>query len=269
MIYSQQYFSCLAPIRPCSRVAGTSDLARASYLLLSIIAFLSSFALYVSLQDVAPVQTPVILLSRSTSDFSVMRSVEIPSSWTSLSKADTTELPSSWAEHIPPSELTFLCDRVNPPTKLLEILQWSLERPSCHEQHVDKTGEHPAVTEQCPDDRTDSIPVSTPCPQYSDDVLISRLRSAGSKNDLVSVALCKLAALKAPRAAKRPAVSEPAPAAAPLTDECTSCFDDIPTCDLVRLSCSHYYCKPCLASLVLTAIQNESAYGHLLESHHS
>lgn len=195
-----------------------------------------------------------------------MRSVEIPSCWTSLTKADTTELPPSWTDYVPPSELTYLCNRVNPPPKLLEILQWSLERPTNVERCVNGTVEDTIVTEQFAEDRTDSIPASTSSHQVSNDAIASRLRSTGSKNDLVSATLSKIAALKAPKAVKRLA-TESAPAAAPSTEECTSCFDDIPTRDLVRLSCSHYYCKPCLASLVMNAIQNESAYKYLFESH--
>lgn len=42
--------------------------------------------------------------------------------------------------------------------------------------------------------------------------------------------------------------------------ECTSCFDEFPKIDTAKLACAHSYCKPCLATLVTTAIQNESSF---------
>lgn len=42
--------------------------------------------------------------------------------------------------------------------------------------------------------------------------------------------------------------------------ECTSCFDEFTQSDTAKLSCTHSYCKPCLTTLVTTALQNESSF---------
>ncbi|KIW37409.1 uncharacterized protein PV06_10451 [Exophiala oligosperma] len=42
--------------------------------------------------------------------------------------------------------------------------------------------------------------------------------------------------------------------------ECTSCFEEFPQAETAKLPCSHSYCKACLATLVMTALQNETNY---------
>lgn len=42
--------------------------------------------------------------------------------------------------------------------------------------------------------------------------------------------------------------------------ECISCFDEFPKPDLIKLSCSHDYCRACLREVVLTAVATESAF---------
>lgn len=42
--------------------------------------------------------------------------------------------------------------------------------------------------------------------------------------------------------------------------ECISCFDDFDRTELIRLSCSHDYCKACLKEVVLNAVSTESAF---------
>jgi hypothetical protein len=44
------------------------------------------------------------------------------------------------------------------------------------------------------------------------------------------------------------------------TAECTSCFEEFPEGHTIRVPCRHTYCKPCLTSLVITALQNEASY---------
>ena len=47
------------------------------------------------------------------------------------------------------------------------------------------------------------------------------------------------------------------PSVEPKTHECTSCFDDIPEKQAVKLPCRHSYCKTCFAQLISTSIQHE------------
>ena len=42
------------------------------------------------------------------------------------------------------------------------------------------------------------------------------------------------------------------------TEECASCFDDVPSKKAVGLDCQHSYCSPCFAQLVTTAMQHEN-----------
>lgn len=44
------------------------------------------------------------------------------------------------------------------------------------------------------------------------------------------------------------------------TDECISCFDDLPLNELVLLDCSHHYCKTCFVQLVTTSLGNGSQF---------
>jgi len=47
---------------------------------------------------------------------------------------------------------------------------------------------------------------------------------------------------------------------APRNGECISCFDECAKADLVRLACSHNYCKQCARELILNATKTESAF---------
>lgn len=44
------------------------------------------------------------------------------------------------------------------------------------------------------------------------------------------------------------------------TNECTSCFDDVPSKRAVLLSCRHSYCSECFSQLISTAIKSESTF---------
>ncbi|KAI4096744.1 MAG: hypothetical protein LQ344_000884 [Seirophora lacunosa] len=55
---------------------------------------------------------------------------------------------------------------------------------------------------------------------------------------------------------------EPAqdPAREPAMYECTSCFDDVPSKEAVKVPCQHRYCSSCLCQLIATAIQQEDQF---------
>ena len=42
--------------------------------------------------------------------------------------------------------------------------------------------------------------------------------------------------------------------------ECTSCFDDISSCETITVPCRHKYCAACFSQLIATAIQNENHF---------
>ncbi|KAL8957110.1 MAG: hypothetical protein Q9193_005532, partial [Seirophora villosa] len=50
------------------------------------------------------------------------------------------------------------------------------------------------------------------------------------------------------------------PAQEPATYECTSCFDDVPSKEAVKVPCQHRYCSSCLCQLIATAIQQEDQF---------
>lgn len=54
--------------------------------------------------------------------------------------------------------------------------------------------------------------------------------------------------------------SEETPQREPSTVECTSCFEDTSTNEAKKLPCSHAYCKPCLTTLITTALQTEASF---------
>ena len=59
-----------------------------------------------------------------------MRPLSVPSRWTSLCSTTAEEHPLSWHQWEVPSELLHVRPNLNVPAKLLEILQWSLQRTS-------------------------------------------------------------------------------------------------------------------------------------------
>ncbi|KIW15066.1 hypothetical protein PV08_07853 [Exophiala spinifera] len=42
--------------------------------------------------------------------------------------------------------------------------------------------------------------------------------------------------------------------------ECTGCFEEFRSAETTKLPCGHSYCKACLTTLIMTALQNESNY---------
>ncbi|KAL8946271.1 MAG: hypothetical protein Q9222_007310, partial [Ikaeria aurantiellina] len=86
------------------------------------------------------------------------------------------------------------------------------------------------------------------------DLFLSRRRLQKSREKL-SKAHGLFRSLRRPRTSSA-AEQEPEPA----TYECTSCFDDIPSSEAVRVPCLHYYCSACFSQLIATALQNEDQF---------
>lgn len=203
----------------------------------------------------------------------------IPSEWIAFRSSVLPVVQSNWIHHDAPSELSLLPDTLKLPPKLLEIINWSLQRPQATEPRqpsnileVAKPSpeEQPAplTSAQQPhhEDRLDTRSIRSDAQSgrsSSVERSIPRLRNL--KNDLVSMAVTKVTALKEKHEKDRAASTKTIQRHRSLvekatTGECTSCFDDLPISDLVKLSCTHNYCKPCLTTLILTALQNESAF---------
>ncbi|KIW69320.1 hypothetical protein PV04_05202 [Phialophora macrospora] len=61
---------------------------------------------------------------------------------------------------------------------------------------------------------------------------------------------------EAPAAANPPKAMEKSQS----TVECTSCFEETPGSESSKLLCNHSYCKPCLKTLITTALENEASF---------
>lgn len=154
------------------------------------------------------------------------------------------------------------------------ILQWSLRRTAQHSVEDTEPAEAPVA-------KTNTIVTNEGCPnsasqfeahdavqrRYDGETsTISSSTKARRANPLVSRLKQLRQDVASKMASKGPVV---APSAAPSTDaaeeahatgECISCFDDFSKADLVHLTCSHDYCKPCLHEVILTAMKTESAF---------
>jgi len=198
-----------------------------------------------------------------------------------------------WAQRKIPEELRVVQQEASIPDKLKEILAWSLVRRTqatpnpAHDAH----GKEPATTADTP--ASERHPTGSAAPIQADASVARAHRGRPSVSDsqsvhsdqrskrsssverkfprlrqlkagVVSSTLDLLATLKdkTDREAATTTRSEAKAAAKPkpTTTECTSCFEEFPVSAVNKLSCTHSYCKPCLSSLVLTALQNESSY---------
>ncbi|KAL8723768.1 MAG: hypothetical protein Q9225_000063 [Loekoesia sp. 1 TL-2023] len=90
--------------------------------------------------------------------------------------------------------------------------------------------------------------------QHSDLKLASRRLQKGREKLSKAHGLFKM--LRRPKDAIPIDVSEQEPE----MYECTSCFDDIPNKEAIRVPCRHTYCAPCFSQLISTALQNESQF---------
>ncbi len=202
-----------------------------------------------------------------------------------------------WARHRVPQELQDVVDDSVLPQKLRQILVWSLIIDSTSSVVRAKTStlrrdttrmngcirrgtiqensnNSPMLTEQRVGDKANTSPVGdvndrtslsqTAHSDYFPEEL--RLRSQTASNRLFASTFGLLTALKSKAAgplsapADIPADTPKSPEAKASTVECTSCFDDTPQTEARKLPCNHSYCRPCLTTLITTALQNESNF---------
>jgi hypothetical protein len=187
--------------------------------------------------------------------------------WTAFHSAILPHPISTWSNEQPPAELLLLPEslRLNP--KLVDIIQWSLQRPIPERGSAGADLAHNAIsTESGPAAIQDNIEDIVETSSATSETKVKRAphKIRGFKNDTVMHALSRIAALKEKhdfdRATSKALRKTHTAAEQQPTGECTSCFDDVPTKDLIKLPCSHHYCKVCLSTLVLTALRNESSF---------
>ena len=198
-----------------------------------------------------------------------------PSEWTAFRSSSLPDVKAVWSSSDLPDELAILPETLRIPPKLAQIVSWSLQRPSTNPNVASSTiapangiqsNLHPDVCRQePPEEHAETSSVVSEGHSIGASTLgraIPKLR--GTRYDLVGTAVSKIAALREKHAKDR-AASKALTASMQLpqqieTSECTSCFEDFPLSKLINLPCTHNYCKPCLSTLITTALQSESTF---------
>ncbi|KPI44791.1 uncharacterized protein AB675_8742 [Cyphellophora attinorum] len=182
----------------------------------------------------------------------------VPDQWTSLIGLEDPAAQRSWSLYKPPAALSLLPQDQEISPKALEIVLWSLERAST------TRSQQPAVARPSP------FPHAAPEVFSSADDTRSAIQDrpldAAEPAAGISSSRAKIIGRikgrtidKVSQSSKGPKTADPVMTSESLV-ECTSCFDDLPVSNLLRLPCTHYYCKKCLSTLVMTAAQTESSY---------
>jgi hypothetical protein len=197
----------------------------------------------------------------------------------------------NWTQQTIPPELRIVDDEESLPEKLKQILAWSLivnpvpatidSHNSVREPQRDRTGEDRAdensallhvANNHCSQSTTehsepDDVPASRSAQSKPPLNLFSghERRNAKSRHlryGILGPSLDLIAQLKAKVEKEPPSVphTKKAPQRNDVSVECTSCFEEFPKPETAKLPCTHSYCKPCLTTLVTTALQNEQSY---------
>ncbi|KIV83706.1 hypothetical protein PV11_05708 [Exophiala sideris] len=227
-------------------------------------------------------------MSANTNKSPVKKQAVPSGSWEAfkISRPDL-EPHDDWSRYPIPAELQTFEEYDALPEKLKQILVWSLTligRPvatrtplttetgsepgpseqvasdeTCHRQNITTPASSPnasklTVREADPESRSVH---STPAPSTSSSGHKTSFKSRFPMNGILSSTLDLIATLK--QKAEKDRSPAAIPKKVPLV-ECTSCFDEFVKPDTAKLACTHSYCKPCLTTLVTTALQNESSF---------
>ena len=171
-----------------------------------------------------------------------------------------------------PAELGHLPENAIVPVKLLEIIDWSKSRrtpevtASAHDalDLVDTQERRAGFLPVLQDSTTTSHKVENvsdaPTTLSSTERQSSKLQTFKSK--VFCSAADLIASVKERQERRQCPDAEKAQSneGRMVSNECTSCFDEISKKDSITLSCNHAYCKTCLATMVMTSVQHESAY---------
>lgn len=201
-----------------------------------------------------------------------------------------------WTRGKIPLELQKVEDESNLPEKLNQILKWSLAISSTppptkgqHDTQNLKNNPSLPASDHCDEDgrpsRTnenfgEASRTQLSGPAENDDASESRsvhserpaksisstekrqhkARHMGNSLIASTLDLLTLAKSKAGKEATSASSTKGATETKASTVECISCYDDFQKKETVKLPCTHSYCKPCLTTLITTALQTEASY---------
>ncbi|OAL30792.1 hypothetical protein AYO22_01412 [Fonsecaea multimorphosa] len=193
-----------------------------------------------------------------------------------------------WAGQKIPLELQRVEDDSNLPAKLRQILVWSLSLnppppPSNDQPSVQPAEGHPVRgSVQTQEDsrphqtNAESARLSVVSGQVdTDDASESRSTQSERRSEKSrlrpryiggsvlgsTISLITTLTSKSDKDSSLPSSSAKKTASKKATQlECTSCFEEISETETSKLPCNHSYCKPCLTTLITTALQNESNF---------
>lgn len=197
--------------------------------------------------------------------------------WQELGPADRYASQQGWQQSQVPIVLESLPEHVLVSQQLQNILIWSLRRFEELTPEAASMTADPQVDKAGGDvDNTQQI---TPTEIDTEEVLTSSPKADGSERSTTSSTvksrrarplLSRLRQLRQDVAAKVASRGQhPSGTSrqafeivtdAPRNGECISCFEECAKADLVRLACSHDYCKQCARELILNATKTESAF---------
>ncbi|KIW89201.1 uncharacterized protein Z519_10053 [Cladophialophora bantiana CBS 173.52] len=209
--------------------------------------------------------------------------------WEAFKDVKSNPQPSSaWTRQNIPSELQSVEDDSDLPEKLKQILVWSLSvhsppsqsnaRPSIQppggpsvqdsrQAHEDSKFHQTNAESACrsvASEKFDNDDTSESRSTQSERRLEkSRLRPRYIGGSVLGSTISLITAFKnkSEKESSQPHIdAKKAPSKKAPQVECTSCFEDIPENATSKLPCNHSYCKPCLTTLITTALQTESSF---------
>ncbi|EXJ73442.1 uncharacterized protein A1O5_03202 [Cladophialophora psammophila CBS 110553] len=209
--------------------------------------------------------------------------------WEAFKDVKSNPQPTSaWTRQKIPSELQSVEDDSNLPEKLKQILVWSLSlrsppsqsnaRPNIQPPEEPTVQDSPEAHEDSEFHQTnaESARRSVASEQFDNDdtsesrstqserrLEKGRLRPRYIGGSVLGSTISLITALKnrSEKESSQPHINaKKAPSKKAPQVECTSCFEDIPENATSKLPCNHSYCKPCLTTLITTALQTESSF---------
>ncbi|EXJ60096.1 hypothetical protein A1O7_04247 [Cladophialophora yegresii CBS 114405] len=187
--------------------------------------------------------------------------------WTALRSSTVNLQPQlDWRRQRIPQELQRVEDEADVPEKLKQILAWSLNLDAARPRTTASSSilQHGASARSCypiQGDASAHPPGSvSEAPQQPSEK--RRARSRNASNSIFASTVDLFASLRGKTIKDQPAAANSVKALnkkQPMV-ECTSCFEDTPKNDTSNLPCTHSYCKPCLTTLITTALENEASF---------
>ncbi|ETI25075.1 hypothetical protein G647_04446 [Cladophialophora carrionii CBS 160.54] len=192
--------------------------------------------------------------------------------WEALRSSSVDLQPQlEWSGQRIPQELQRVVDdEADVPEKLRQILTWSLNLNAARPRTTPTfsaagpTGSHNTTHNTTRDSNgiaADNAPESV-FDRSSQPSEKRRPRPRNASNSVFASTIDLFASLIGKTTKDQPAAansSKPLDKKHPMV-ECTSCFEDTAKDDTSKLPCTHSYCRPCLATLITTALENEASF---------